>query len=1014
MSMSEQLSFGRWLKLRRKSLDLTQEELGARVGCARITIQKFELDQRRPSPLMAERLAEQLAIPRSEFTNFIRYARAMPERDRVDTTLHPLSSPTLASSDHQSPTPYASTQFVGRNRELATLATQLDKARQGKGQVLFIAGDAGRGKTALVHEFSARMQDSDQGLLVASGSCNAYSGIGDPYLPFREVLAQLAGEMEPKPEASWFSIQQVQRLREVMPVVLPALVKYAPDLVGSFVAGEPLVERALAFAKADERWLRKLIRLIEDEQRMRLDERRIFAQCAAMLKAITAQRLVLLILEDLQWVDAASASLLFHLSRAMVDSRILIIGTYRPDGLAAWKGVEPHPLLGILGELKRQRGDNLLDLDKISHAEARQFIDAYLDVQPNRLNDAFRELMLRRTGGNALFVVELLRTMQEKGNLRRDTTGCWTTDGLLDWDTLPAKIEGIVEQRLADLSPELQTVLAVASVEGELFTAEILARVLRRNEHEVIALLSRELDRRRQLVTAQSVAWVGTQRLSQYRFRHFLFQGYLYHHLDAVERADWHEVIGSSLELVYGAQTEQVAVRLAHHFSQAGLTEKAVTYLLRAGEHAQQLGANQEAIHHATQGIALLAALPDSALRDQHELALQIVLGNAMQAVQGAGLREVGDTFLRAEALCRHAGSAEQLLTVLNGLRNHYTARTELTRAKLIAHEMLNVAQSQPNLIHHVAASLALGNLYTWLGEFTSARKYLEQAIPLYDMQHSLAYRRLYGRDLGVGCLTNLAVVLWLLGFPEQALQRSRDALALAQTLAHPVGLANAHTWAAQLHLLRHEPQEVQRQADLAIQYAADQDRRPWWAMALCTHGIALVEQGQAEAGMHQIHQGLDVYRKIGSVASTAAYIIDLSRAYATIGQEREAISVLSEALAEVEASEHQTWVAEVYRFKGELLLMHYGGKESAPTDLFAEVETHFHQAIKIARQQQAKSFELRATTSLCRLWQAQGRRAKAHALLTEIYGWFTEGFDTADLIEARTLLESFADCTGG
>jgi tetratricopeptide (TPR) repeat protein len=596
--------------------------------------------------------------------------------------------------------------------------------------------------------------------------------------------------------------------------------------------------------------------------------------------------------------------------------------------------------------------------------------------------------------------------MQEKGSLRRDASGCWTTDGLLDWDTLPSKVEGVVVQRLADLSPELQTLLAVASVEGELFTAEILARVLQRNEYEVIALLSRNLDRRHQLVTAQSVTWVGAQRLSQYRFRHSLFQGYLYHHLDTVERAYWHEVLGTSLELVYGAQTEQIAVKLAHHFSQAGLTEKAVTYLLRAGEHAQQLGANQEAIYHAKQGIALLEALPDSALHDQHELALQIVLGNALAAVHGAGIPEVGDTFLRAEALCRNVGSAEQLLVVLDGLRNHYTMRTELTRAKLIAHEMLNVAQSQPNLIHHVAASLALGNIYVWLGEFTFARMYLEQAIPLYDRQHSLAYRRMYGRDLGVGCLTNLAVLLWILGFPEQALQRSREALALARTLAHPIGLANAHTWAARLHWLRREAEETQRQAEMAIQYAAEQDRRLWWAMALCTHGIALVEQGQTEAGMIQIHQGLDAYRKSGSVAATDAFLIDLSQAYATIGQVREGISVLSEALAEIGASEHKTWAAEAIRLKGEWLLMHHVGKEGAPTDLFVEVESNYHQAIEIARRQQAKSFELRATTSLCRLWQAQGKRAEAHVLLAEIYGWFTEGFDTADLIEAKALLE--------
>jgi tetratricopeptide (TPR) repeat protein len=508
------------------------------------------------------------------------------------------------------------------------------------------------------------------------------------------------------------------------------------------------------------------------------------------------------------------------------------------------------------------------------------------------------------------------------------------------------------------------------------------------------------------IVAAQSLVWASSQRLSQYRFRHSLFQHYLYDHLDAVERAYWHEVIGNALERVYVAHTEQVAVKLAHHFSQAGLTEKAVTYLLSAGEHAQQLGANQEAIDHVKQGIDLLAALPNSALRDQHELALQIVLGNAVAAVLGGGVREVGDSFLRAEALCRQIGSAEQLLAVLDGLRNHYTMRTQLTRAKLIAHEMLNVAQSQPNLIHYVAASLALGNIYIWLGEFTSARIYLEQAIPLYDMQHSLVYRRLYGRDLGVACLTNLAVLLWILGLPDQALQRSRDALTLAQNLGHPIGLANAHAWAAHLHWLRHEPKEAQCLADLAIQYAADQDRRHWWTMALCIQGSALVDQGQTEIGMRQIHQGLEAHRQFGSVAATAFYTVNLARAYATIGQTEEALSVLSEALAEVEAGEHQTWAAEVYRFKGELLLMHYAGKEHAPIDLLGEVEAYFHQAIQIARQQQAKSFELRATTSLCRLWQAQGKRAEAHALVSSVCGWFTEGFDTPDWIETQTLLE--------
>ncbi|MCC6458815.1 MAG: AAA family ATPase [Caldilineaceae bacterium] len=1015
--MSEQPSFGRWLKQRRKSLDLTQEELGARVGCARITIQKFELDQRRPSPLMAERLAEQLAIPHAERPAFIRHARGLPVADPLRASAqdpHHTGSSHPSFWEQQNPALSAPPLFVGRERELATLATRLDKVRHGQGQTLFITGDAGRGKTALVQEFAFRMQNGDPDLLVTSGSCNTHSGIGDPYLPFREALARLTGEVDTKDDDGSIPAQQTRRLRGAMPAVLPILVEHAPDLISTFVDGGKLVDRAMRFAKADARWFQKLTKLVSDEPTMRLEERRIFTQFAAVLKSIAAQRPLLLILEDLHWIDAASTSLLFHLSRATADSRILIVCTYRPDALTEWNGASPHPMTRVLGEFRRQQGDIWLDLDNASNIEGRQFIDAYLDIEPNRLDDAFRNRLLQQTGGNALFIVELLHILQENGDLYQDASGYWTTSGLLDWYSLPARVEGVIVQRIAGLSTNLQAVLTVASVEGELFTAEIVANVQGRTEREVIELLSRDLDRRHRLVMAESSAWSGTQRLSQYRFRHSLFQLYLYHHLDAIERAYWHEAIGSALERVYGAQIEQIAVKLAHHFRQAGLTEKAVTYLLRAGEHAQHLGANQDAIHHTGQGIALLAALPDSARHDQHELALQIVLGNALAAVEGAGVREVGDTFLRAEALCRKAGSAEQLLAVLDGLRRHYTLRIELSRAKLIAHEMLHVAQSRPNLIHHVAANLALGNIYGWLGELTSARMYLEQAISLYDPQHSPAYRRAYGRDLGIGCLANLVVVLWILGFPDQALQRSHDALTLAQTLAHPLGMANAHTWVALLYWLRHEPQEAQRQADLAIQYAAEQAHRLWWAMALCIHGIALVDQGQGETGLQQVHQGLDAYRQVGAISATDLYAVDLARIYATMGRAGEAISVLSQVVAEVGVSEHQTWAAEVYRFRGELLLMIDGGKESASADLFVEVETHFHHAIKIARRQRAKSFELRATTSLCRMWQAQGKRAEAYALLSPIYGWFTEGFDTPDLIEARTLLESLVDCTGG
>jgi predicted ATPase len=305
-----------------------------------------------------------------------------------------------------------------------------------------------------------------------------------------------------------------------------------------------------------------------------------------------------LILEDLHWADSASSGLLFHLSREARHSRMLIVGTYRPDELAVRRGETHHPLADILSELKRWHGDIWLDLGELAEAEGRRFVEAYLDTQPNRLGPAFREALFGRTGGHALFTVELLREMQERGDVRQDADGQWIEGPTIDWNTLPAKVEGVIEKRIQRLEKELQAILTIASVEGETFTAEVVARVQQLNERGLVQQLSRELDRRHRLVTAQILAWLGSQRLSLYRFRHQLFQHYLYHNMAEMERAYLHEAVGSVLEAIYGEQTEQVAVQLARHFEQAGLREKAVNYLLQAGKRAGRLSANQEAIAH--------------------------------------------------------------------------------------------------------------------------------------------------------------------------------------------------------------------------------------------------------------------------------------------------------------------------------------------------------------------------------------------------------------------------------
>ena len=330
------------------------------------------------------------------------------------------------------------------------------------------------------------------------------------------------------------------------------------------------------------------------------------------MSAIASQRPLLLILEDLHWVDTASSDLLLHLSREAAHSRMLILGTYRPDELAVSRGETVHPLAETLSELKRQHGDIWLDLGELAEADGRRFVEAYLDTQPNRLGPAFREALFTQTGGHALFTVELVRELRERGDLRQDADGQWIDGPAIDWNVLPARVEGAIEKRIQRLEQELRTILTIASVEGETFTAEVVARVQQLNERGLVQRLSQELDKQHRLVAAHILAWLGSQRLSLYRFRHHLFQQYVYHSLTAMERAYLHEAVGSVLEALYGQQTEHMAVQLARHFEQAGLTEKAVTYLLQASKRAARLSANQEVITHMTKGLALIERLPET------------------------------------------------------------------------------------------------------------------------------------------------------------------------------------------------------------------------------------------------------------------------------------------------------------------------------------------------------------------------------------------------------------------
>jgi predicted ATPase len=345
-------------------------------------------------------------------------------------------------------------------------------------------------------------------------------------------------------------------------------------------------------------------------------------------------------------------------------------------------------------------------------------------------------------------------------------------------------------------------------------------------------------------------------------------------------------------------------------------------------------------------------------------------------------------------------------LPVLYGLWVFYELRAELRAAQELGEQLLSLAQSAQDPALLLVAHFALADTLLWPGQLSRARAHLEQSITLYDphQHHSLAL--LYGTDPGVDCLCFLARILWHLGYQDQALKSSERALALATSLSHPYSLALVHSWAAALHQLRREAQIVQERAEAALALSSEHEIAFFAAHGLVLRGWALVEQGQGREGVAQIRQGLAAYRATGAELERPHWCALLAEACGRVGQAEEGLTVLAETLAVVEENGDRYYEAELYRLKGELTLQQ-ARVQRRESSVQKEAEECFWKAIEIARKQRAKSLELRAVMSLGRLWQQQGKRQEAHHMLAEIYHWFTEGFDTTDLQEAKALLES-------
>jgi predicted ATPase len=454
---------------------------------------------------------------------------------------------------------------------------------------------------------------------------------------------------------------------------------------------------------------------------------------------------------------------------------------------------------------------------------------------------------------------------------------------------------------------------------------------------------------------------------------------------------------------------------LAHHYTEAGLIEQAISYWQQAGKKATQRSAYTEAISHFTRGLELLQTLPDTLVRARQELTLQLAQGTALFAGKGLSAPEVEKTYLRARDLCQQLGETPQLFPVLHSLVTFYRNGGKVQTALELAKQCFSLAQSIQDQYLLSLAHEAIGWTLYFLGELPSARLHVEQTIALYD-PHRHPRSPFFMYDPRVSCLSNASWNLWALGYPDQALQRSQEGMALAKGWPSPYSLATALGFAAWFHLFRRDGKLAQEQAEAVMTLSTEHGFPLWLAHGTITRVGALAQQGQVEECIVQMRQGLTAVQT--EVARPFGLAL-LAKAYGKAGQPIEGIRVLVEALAFVDKTGVRYYEAELYRLKGELTLLQFKRQGSTlkvpdPQLLIpnpqGEAEACFFKAVDIARKQQAKSLELRAATSLARLWQQQGKRAEAHKLLSEVYNWFTEGFDTKDLQEAKALLEELVE----
>jgi class 3 adenylate cyclase/predicted ATPase len=834
------------------------------------------------------------------------------------------------------------TPLVGRAQEIELARMCWRRARAGSSQTIQIVGEPGIGKSRLISVL--RENASKNGDIILECRCSPYHQ-NSALHPFVELLQRELGftradskDAKHKKLKNWLELLSIE-ISDALPVLRVLLnLSDKRDLLRNMT---PQKEREVTLETL-----------------------------SALLAARAAQCPTLFILEDLQWADPSTLELTEQLVEPQETSPILSVLSYRPEFETRWTAY-PNAIR--------------LELSRLSRKQSETMISQMLG---KNLPREVVEHVLERAEGVPLFIEEVTKAVVESSALR-EVDDSYVIGGPLPRGLIPATVLDSLTARLDRLGDAVP-VAQVAAALGREFSYELLRSVSFQSQTE----LRQALDK---LIEAQLVFCTASSPEPVYMFKHALIRDAVYKSLLKSKRQQVHEQIAQVLEKQFPETAATQPELLAYHYQEAGLNGQAILYWQRAGQRAIEHSANNEAIAHFTRGLELLETLPDNTERIQKELILQSALGTPLVMTRGYGAPEVEKAYGRAWELCQQVGETRQLFTALRGLWVFYLVRADYRTAHELGGQLLNIAKAEqaPALFMEAHMTLAIPLFY--LSDTTRCRAHLDEAIAIYDPERHRSHAFLYGQDPGMACRGFQAWMLGLLGYQDQAKKTIDQTVELAHKQAHPFSLACALHFASLVYQLCREPGETELRAEAEMSVSKEQGFPLFVGGGTALRGWALLEEGQKEAGISQMQQGIAAWHSTGADLARSYWLVLLAEAYGTIGQAANGLATLAEAFSAISKNEEHFYEAELYRVKGDLLLQ-AGALEP-------EAEACFHQAIDIARRQSTKTLELRAVMSLSVLWKTKGRVEQARELLGEVYDWFSEGFDSVDLTHAKALL---------